>query len=79
MQTSGSPEEFLQLIHSHVQKMSEAEKSEFRRAWLKQVSERERARPHRYYVAELQDGEWAVVRFTDRRFLRSVGIDPDGD
>jgi hypothetical protein len=79
MQTSGSPEQFLELIRSHVHKMSEAEKSEFRAAWLKQVSERERARPHRYYVAEMQNGEWSVVRFSDRRFLKSCGVDPDGD
>jgi hypothetical protein len=79
MQTSGSPEQFLELIRSHVQMMSEDEKSEFREAWLAQVAERQRARPPRYYVAAQLGTEWVVTRFSDRQFLRSVGVDPDGD
>jgi hypothetical protein len=79
MQSSGTPEEFMQLITAHVRSLPEAEKLTFRKAWLSQVAERQRARPPRYYAAEMQNGEWAVVRFTDRRFLKACGIDPDGD
>jgi hypothetical protein len=79
LMNSGTLQEFGELLVAHVKEMSPAEKVAFRKAWLAQVAERERTRPHRYYVAEMRDGEWAVAKFTDRRFLKACGIDPDGD
>jgi hypothetical protein len=56
-QTSGSLQEFIELITAEIRKMSEAQKAEFRAPWLAYIAEKE----------------------NDRRFLRSAGVDPDGD
>jgi hypothetical protein len=61
MQTSGSLQEFIELITAEIRKMSEAQKAEFRAPWLAYVTEKENEKQN------------------DRRFLKSVGIDPNGD
>ncbi len=61
MQTSGSLQEFIELITADIRKMSPEQKAEFRAPWLAYVTEKENENQN------------------DRRFLRSVGVDPDGD
>jgi len=80
MQTSGSLQEFIELITAEVRKMTPGEKRVFRESWLAQVVEKEQRREIRYYEpVRTNDGTWTVMRVSDRRFLRSVGVDPDGD
>ncbi len=61
MQTSGSLQEFIELITAEVRKMTPEQKAEFRAPWLAYVTEKENEKQN------------------DRRFLTSVGIDPNGD
>jgi hypothetical protein len=80
MMHCGTLQEFIRLITAEVRKMSPEEKREFREAWLAQIAEKERTREIRYYEAvEETNGTWVVMRVSDRRFLKSCGIDPDGD
>jgi hypothetical protein len=79
MSTTGTLQEFIKQITKTLRDATPEVRADFREAWLAQVAERQRTRPPRYYVATQVGTEWAVARFTDRRFLRSVGVDPDGD
>jgi len=66
--TSGTLQELLQAIADELKKMTDEEKLAFRVGWLSQ-----------YTWWEPTPEERAAVSRNDRRFLKSVGVDPDGD